>query len=79
LHFSICARIDEIYTGARGTYWRAAYDNQPTGSTFFKKLDIIYDPDNLVLYKIYVKYSGIYTCQLEMEEICESDGCSYDS
>jgi hypothetical protein len=72
-HFSICRIIDIIYTGSCGTYWRAAFGNKETGSTFFKKLERNYDPSDLGLYKIYVEYAGIYTCRLDMEEIQNSD------
>ncbi len=74
LHFSICRIIDEIYTGAYGTYWRAAYNNEITGSTFYKKIDTNYDPNELVLYKIYVEFAGIYTCRLDMQEVQETEG-----
>jgi len=79
LHFTICAIIDKIYTGESGSYWRAAFDNKETGSTFFKKLERnCYDPSDLGLYKIYVEYAGIYTCRLDMEEIQNSDQCFSD-
>jgi hypothetical protein len=72
MHFTICAIIDKIYTGKSGTYWRAAYNNEITGSTFYKKIDTNYDPNELVLYKIYVEFAGIYTCRLDMQEVQET-------
>lgn len=65
MDFGKCNAIDIIYTGKSGSYWRSAYLNPNTNQTIPK--GTLLASGNITDCPIYVKFAGIYTCNLEFD------------